>query len=105
MKDKKDIILTKEDKTDLKKWMFIFWVTQLLAMFWFIKFSKQQLVATQNKNTKEEFHAVEFMRTVRAEMSAEYEKDPKAYFKRLKKVMENFKRSLNNQTTQKRELK
>lgn len=29
---KKDIFLTKEDKTDMIKWMFIFWVGQLGAM-------------------------------------------------------------------------
>lgn len=29
---KKDIFLTKEDKTDMIKWMFIFWVGQLAAM-------------------------------------------------------------------------
>ena len=29
---KKDIFLTKEDKTDMIKWMFIFWIGQLGAM-------------------------------------------------------------------------
>ena len=41
---------------------------------------------------KEEFHTVEFMRKRRAELSAEYEKDPDAYFKRLEKVMDDFKK-------------
>jgi hypothetical protein len=31
-KEKESIFLTKEDKTDIIKWMFIFWVGQLAAM-------------------------------------------------------------------------
>ncbi|HEX8355766.1 MAG TPA: hypothetical protein VF610_00055 [Segetibacter sp.] len=46
LKDFKDIFATKEDlarvigdtKSELLKWMFIFWTTQLLAMFAFLKF-------------------------------------------------------------------
>ncbi len=34
---KKDIFLTKEDKTDMIKWMFIFWVGQLAAMLAIVK--------------------------------------------------------------------
>lgn len=34
---KKDIFLTKEDKTDMIKWMFIFWVVQLAAMLAIVK--------------------------------------------------------------------
>ena len=49
-------------------------------------------MATNNKKEKKEFHAVEFMRKRRAELSAEYEKDPEAYFMRLKKVMDDFKK-------------
>ncbi len=34
---KKDVFLTKEDKTDMIKWMFIFWVGQLAAMLAIVK--------------------------------------------------------------------
>ena len=43
-KDFKDIFATKEDLSNVKlemiKWMFIFWATQLLAMFAFLKYFK-----------------------------------------------------------------
>jgi hypothetical protein len=42
-----------------------------------------------NKDT--EFHAVEFMRQVRDEMGAEFEKDPDTYLARLKELMQAFK--------------
>ena len=49
LKDFKEIFATKEDiskleikladnKSEMLKWMFIFWATQLLAMFAFLKF-------------------------------------------------------------------
>lgn len=49
IEDKKEILATKEDiskleikiaenKSELLKWMFIFWTTQLAAMFAFLKF-------------------------------------------------------------------
>ena len=31
-KEKESIYLTKEDKTDMIKWMFLFWIGQLAAM-------------------------------------------------------------------------
>ena len=34
---KKNIFLTKEDKTDMIKWMFIFWIGQLAAMLAIVK--------------------------------------------------------------------
>lgn len=42
LKDFKDIFATKEDlantRSDLIKWMFIFWASQLVATFAFLKF-------------------------------------------------------------------
>ena len=42
LKDFKDVFATKEDlansKTDIIKWMFIFWVSQLAATFAFLKY-------------------------------------------------------------------
>ena len=42
LKDFKDVFATKEDlaniKTDIIKWMFVFWASQLAATFAFLKF-------------------------------------------------------------------
>ena len=46
---------------------------------------------TKNKIEKAEFHAVEFMRSVRSELSEKYLQDKEQYMKDLKKVMEDFK--------------
>lgn len=44
LKDFKDVFATKADlaetKSEIIKWMFIFWVSQLAAMFAFLKFFK-----------------------------------------------------------------
>jgi len=45
----------------------------------------------KNKQTEKEFHAVEFMRQVRSELTEEYLKDKQKYFDHLKKAMEDFK--------------
>ena len=37
-KEKESIFLTKEDKTDIIKWMFLFWVGQMAATIAIIKF-------------------------------------------------------------------
>jgi hypothetical protein len=37
-KEKESIFLTKEDKTDIIKWMFIFWTAQMAATIAIIKF-------------------------------------------------------------------
>ncbi len=47
---------------------------------------------TQNKNLPNEFHAVDFMRQVRSELTAKYLKDKEQYLKDLKKAMEDFMR-------------
>ncbi len=49
-------------------------------------------MATQNKATEDEFHAVDFMRQVRSELSEKYLRDKEQYLKDLKKAMEDFKR-------------
>jgi len=46
---------------------------------------------TKNKTDKKEFHAVEFMRQVRAELTDEFLKDKQKYFDYLNQAMENFK--------------
>ncbi|MEO6695400.1 MAG: hypothetical protein ABIY50_02555 [Ignavibacteria bacterium] len=46
---------------------------------------------TLNKKTNNEFHAVEFMRKVRAEMSKEFLDDKQKYLKNLAKAMKEFK--------------
>ena len=43
------------------------------------------------KKTENEFHAVEFMRKVREELSNLYNTDKERYFIELKEAMENFK--------------
>lgn len=45
---------------------------------------------TQN-NTEKDFHAVEFMREKRNEMSKKYLEDKQQYLNDLKKAMEDFK--------------
>lgn len=47
---------------------------------------------TQNKNTDNQFHAVDFMRQVRRELSKKYLQDKDQYLQDLKTAMENFKR-------------
>ncbi len=46
---------------------------------------------TNNKSTEKEFHAVEFMREVRSELTQQYLQDKQKYLDYLKKAMENFK--------------
>lgn len=46
---------------------------------------------TKNKEIETEFHAVEFMRKVRRELSEKYLQDKEQYMKDLKKAMEDFK--------------
>lgn len=47
---------------------------------------------TQNKTKEKEFHAVEFMRQVRSELSEKYLQDKVQYLEDLKNAMEDFKR-------------
>ncbi len=47
---------------------------------------------TQNKAIEGEFHAVDFMRQVRSDLSEKYFHDKEQYLKDLKKAMEDFKR-------------
>jgi len=47
---------------------------------------------TKNKIVETEFHAVDFMRRVRYELSEKYLQDKEQYIKDLKKAMEDFKR-------------
>jgi hypothetical protein len=47
---------------------------------------------TENKNTGSEFHAVDFMRQVRSELSKKYLQDKEQYLRDLKNAMEDFKR-------------
>lgn len=46
---------------------------------------------TKNKVVEPEFHAVDFMRKVRLELSEKYLQDKEQYMKDLKKAMEDFK--------------
>ncbi len=46
---------------------------------------------TKNKIADTEFHAVDFMRKVRRELSEKYLQDKEQYMKDLKKAMEDFK--------------
>jgi hypothetical protein len=46
---------------------------------------------TKNKTTEKEFHAVEFMRQVRGELTQQYLQDKQKYLDYLKKAMEDFK--------------
>lgn len=46
---------------------------------------------TKNKTTENEFHAVEFMRQVRSELTQQYLQDKQKYLDYLKKAMEDFK--------------
>jgi len=45
----------------------------------------------KNKEIEKEFHAVEFMREVRNEMTEQFLQDKQKYFDYLKQVMEDFK--------------
>jgi len=44
-----------------------------------------------NKKTDKEFHAVEFMRKVREELTEQYSQDKQKYLEYLKKSMQDFK--------------
>lgn len=44
-----------------------------------------------NKKPEKEFHAVDFMRQVRSEMTEEFLQDRQKYLDYLKKTMEDFK--------------
>lgn len=46
---------------------------------------------TKNKEIETEFHAVDFMRKVRSELSEKYLQDKEKYLQDLKKAMEDFK--------------
>ncbi len=45
----------------------------------------------KNKQTENEFHAVEFMRQVRSELTEQFLQDKQKYFDYLKKAMKDFK--------------
>lgn len=45
----------------------------------------------KNKNTTAEFHAVEFMRQVRRDLTEQFLQDKKKYFDYLKRAMDDFK--------------
>ena len=45
----------------------------------------------KNNKTENEFHAVEFMRKVRGELTEEFLKDKQKYLDYLKKALEDFK--------------
>ncbi len=47
---------------------------------------------TKNKTTETEFHAVDFMRKVRSELTDKYLVNKEQYMTDLKKAMEDFKR-------------
>ncbi len=46
---------------------------------------------TKNKEIETEFHAVDFMRQVRRQMTEKYLQDKEQYMRGLKKAMEDFK--------------
>lgn len=48
-------------------------------------------MGNKNKTTEKEFHAVDFMRQVRSELTQQYLQDKQTYLDYLKKAMENFK--------------
>lgn len=45
----------------------------------------------KNKDTAVDFHAVDFMRQVRSELTEQFLQDKQKYFDYLKQAMENFK--------------
>jgi hypothetical protein len=45
----------------------------------------------KSKQPEKEFHAVEFMRQVRSELTEDFLNDKQKYLRDLKKAMENFK--------------
>ncbi len=45
----------------------------------------------KTKNTQGDFHAVDFMRQVRSELTVQYLQDKQKYLDYLKRVMEDFK--------------
>jgi hypothetical protein len=46
---------------------------------------------TQNNTTENEFHAVEYMRQVRSELTEKFLQDKQQYLEYLKKAMADFK--------------
>lgn len=46
---------------------------------------------SKNKNTVTEFHAVDFMRQIRGELTEQFLQDKQKYFDYLKQAMDNFK--------------
>ena len=46
---------------------------------------------TKNKTIEKDFHAVDFMRKVRSELTEQFSKDKQKYLDYLKKAMEDFK--------------
>jgi len=46
---------------------------------------------TKNKTTEKEFHAVDFMRQVRSELTQQFLQDKQKYLDYLKKAMADFK--------------
>ncbi len=53
----------------------------------------------KNKYTAVDFHAVDFMRQVRSELTEQFWQDKQKYFDYLKRVMEDFKlRQKNHQS-------
>lgn len=49
-------------------------------------------MTTRNKNTDNQFHAIDFMRQVRSELSKKYVQYKDQYLQDVKTAMENFKR-------------
>lgn len=45
----------------------------------------------KNKNTTAGFHAVDFMRKIRSELTEQFLQDKQKYFDYLKRVMDDFK--------------
>ena len=45
----------------------------------------------KNKNTTADFHAVDFMRQVRSELTEQFLQDKQKYFDYLKRAMDDFK--------------
>ena len=45
----------------------------------------------KNKNTTADFHAVDFMRQVRSELTEQFLHDKQKYFAHLKRAMDDFK--------------
>jgi hypothetical protein len=52
---------------------------------------------SKNKNKAVDFHAVDFMRQVRSELTEQFLQDKQKYFDYLKQAMDNFKQRQNKQ--------